>query len=973
MGKPTNIENRHEVDISRRIADIRPWSTKAAEALSDKSNFVFWCFSVVFLSVFFPVLLPVTTLIFVGLCVSFALNKDILPYRYPVSVKDPTTNKKGEGIFYFGFVRSKNDYEKFKQIWLSDDDLRKHMLILGSTGSGKSETLKAIFFNALAWSSGFFVADGKADSKLPNDVYATTRSFGRDFDLLILNFLLGGSTPEQIRKSRRRRTNKINPFSSADADTIIQMMSNMLPKVEGEGKNWQEKALNLLRSLVIALCYKRDTAGFELSVSTFIDYLALPKIEELYVEGYQEAQRTGSWSYGYNGIKAYLESGGCPGFKLDKLMAKFNLTGDAPTAPPGFGGARPSAAKSNEQDNQVYEQHSYRSTQLLPVMNLLDKTYGFIFRDKYPEIDMIDVTLNNRILVMLIPSLEKSAQEAENLGKLAIACLRVMMGKNLGSEVEGSKVAIQDSKATNAPYPYVVALDELGYYFADGIAVMFAQARSLGFCMVAAAQDLKKLTEGTREAEAGAMVANTTNKIFMRIDENDKTLKLVQESLGKVSVAAYREFEFTGVGWQREREVNIQEVDRVSTKDMQKMKAGEAIINAAGNIEHAMSFYVGDDIKKYQVKDFYVNRFLQVPTPSEERVLQRSLPLDALNSRQAKGNIMMSFLKGHREVGYTIAPDAMMEAVGQVSAMLQGKEQVIPAYERGIAYFEAARRVVEAEMAAAAGAKKQSAGTVERPPAEQEEMTGASIKQRAKQAPSEGGKAEVLDGLVGNGVPAQVDPAAAAAGAGATSKVEVVADEADEGSVDVLDFLSPTFTRKPTSQILREVESATVPGTEPTPVSSGIFEEPVAALGPHFKDLFATRRNRYLTDVGGRGAAGAKTSLKTFEILDILQSGVTINGPEDQHGNVSWIDEAVNQANNVGDVSTDQTVVGFTDPVLESVTKVEKLLGSPAPDASAKRLESVVSAQITPNTNPVKDVDQDRIDSVFDSFSHLGG
>src|SRR5690606_34720375 len=113
---------------------------------------------------------------------------------------------------------------------------------------------------------------------------------------------------------------------------------------------------------------------------------------------------------------------------------------------------------------------------------------------------------------LLIPSLEKSASEAENLGKLTIACLRVMMARNLGSELEGSRAELLESKATEAPYPYVAALDELGYYFSDGIAVMFAQARSLGISMIAAAQDLEKLTEGNRAAEAGAMKGNTVNK-----------------------------------------------------------------------------------------------------------------------------------------------------------------------------------------------------------------------------------------------------------------------------------------------------------------------------------------------------------------------------------------------------------------------------------------------------------------------------
>ena len=408
------VEDRHEAKIARRVVDVRPAGTQYAEWLSEKFNLFVITVPLLVFAAIIPVISPILFIVIIVHIIIHKVTKPILPFRYPAgNTERDHKGKKGTGILLLGNVDSDSEYERFKEIWQSDDDLRKHMLIIGSTGSGKSETLKGIFFNSLCWASGFFVADGKADNKLPTDTFTMVRSFGRDDDLLFLNFLLGGKTPEQVRKSRRRRTNKINPVSSADADTIIQMGANMLPKVEGEGKNWQEKALNLWRAVIQALCYLRDTdiPGIEradLSISTIIDYLALPKVEELFIEGHKESLIKGEWSHGFNGVKAYLESG-CPAYKVDKLLAKHGFV-DAP--PPGSG--RPAAGgKAFEQDSMAFEQHAYRTSQLMPVLNLLDKTYGFIFRDKFAEIDMIDATLNNRILVMLIPSLEKSAQEAD--------------------------------------------------------------------------------------------------------------------------------------------------------------------------------------------------------------------------------------------------------------------------------------------------------------------------------------------------------------------------------------------------------------------------------------------------------------------------------------------------------------------------------------------------------------------------------
>ncbi len=42
--------------------------------------------------------------------------------------------------------------------------MRTHVLIFGSTGSGKTEALISLSFNALVQGSGFFYVDGKGDN-----------------------------------------------------------------------------------------------------------------------------------------------------------------------------------------------------------------------------------------------------------------------------------------------------------------------------------------------------------------------------------------------------------------------------------------------------------------------------------------------------------------------------------------------------------------------------------------------------------------------------------------------------------------------------------------------------------------------------------------------------------------------------------------------------------------------------------------
>lgn len=917
------IESRHELSIKRQLVDIRPASEQIAEWLSKPLHLIAATVPAALIAIFFPILAPVIFLA-IGIAVfAHIVNRPTLPFRYPKGMIDPKTGKEGEGILFFGNIESDSPYEAFKEVWLSDDDLRKHMVILGSTGSGKSETLKSIFFNALAWSSGFFIADGKADNKLPVDVYSMVRANGRDQDLLVLNFLMAGKTPEQIRLSRRRRSNSLNPFSSADPDTIIQMGANLLPKVEGDAKNWQEKALNLWRALVTALCYLRDTRGRDLSISDFIEYLALHKIEELYLLGYQESQeRNGEWSYGFVGIKNYLESGGCPGYQVHKLLKKHgHMQDDDGTR---MGGMSRPASKSNEQDAHTYEQHSFRTTQLMPALNLLDKSYGYIFRRKYPEIDMTDVALRNRVLVMLIPSLEKSAQEAESLGKLTIACLRVMMSKNLGSEVEGSYQRLILDKATESPYPYVAALDELAYYFSDGIAVMFAQARSLGMCMIAAAQDLEKLTEGNRSAEAGAMIANTASKFFMRNDDQNKTPEMVQKIVGKAMVAVKRSYRKGLVGYSREAEVEIREEDRITLKQMQAFKAGQGIFNQGGASRIVKSFFMGDDLNKHRPKEFHVNRFLQVAPLSPEEVVARSIPVSGLNDPYYKGEELVRKLKQRVSVEWYFRDNPLITEVALAASRLN---EHLPPQERAIALYMAARRAIlagrENDLAQQSSAVV-SASDMDLPP---QEAT----------APSS---------LIGD---VQSD----------AQHPFPKADAQDESDLDSLAFLRPIpFERKPADAILRQDVEA--------------------------EDIAVEAAARSLPDAIGRAtmdplevlqASGKTLNMSTpkKELSEILRStrfGFDEASSIDFAGGDEWIQQGLDSASRMLEMprSSDNTVVGLTEATLDRIARAEDVLGSPNPKKAAKQLERVVSVHVTPETIPTKEIEPDDIDAFFQTL-----
>lgn len=727
------IEGSHEVPLRRIIVDVKRPGQKFAEWVTYPRNNAKILIGMAVVGIILPALLPFFLLAFAVFWAMFDAFKFFLPIRYPAWASDardpgllhPATDRpmKPEGIMYMGVVDASDPYWRNMQVFLSADDLKRHMLVLGTTGSGKSEALKGITLNILAWGSGFFLSDAKADNKLPTDVYSQVRMFGRDYSFLVLNYLLGGLSPTEIGGLREKLSNGLQPSTAADADTLVQMTSNMMVKASGDSKSWQERGLNLFRGICRALTHKRDKGELTLSMDTLREYLAIEKIENLYIEGYRESQNNGGrWPTPYLGVKSYLEVG-LPGFSLDILFKKHGL--QPPEGPGGMAGGamslnpptgKPDAkAAATKQSNDTFNQHGYRADQMYPALSLVIDTYGHIFKQKYPEIDMEDVVTNSRICVSLIPSLEKGSQEQESLGKLNLALLRVMMTRALGSSVEGDVEIIVDAKITNAPVPFGLLLDEFAYQFADGIALMTAQVRSLNFFLCALAQDLEKLTEGDRAAEAGAMMANQANKYFMKIVGSDKTHDLAKNTLGEASVPVMNDYERDtgGMGSIRARQTfRIERMPRIPRTVMEQLASGFAAFFSRDRAHIMRAFYVSDPkVGVPRVRFPRLNRFLQIPSEGFDSIMlthavQTDPTIDKnqidLLSKKFRSAIAPGMGQQPSDIIQSIA-----DAAAQVSPNISAIERGIVLYQAGI---DAVQRLKTGESIVRAGTSSAGRG-----------------------------------------------------------------------------------------------------------------------------------------------------------------------------------------------------------------------------------------------------------------------
>jgi intracellular multiplication protein IcmO len=270
--------------------------------------------------------------------------------------------------------------------------------------------------------------------------------------------------------------------------------------------------------------------------------------------------------------------------------------------------------RKGKQVSQVLEQHGFITMQLTRVFGSLADTYGHIIRTNLAEVDVKDVVLNRRILLVLLPALEKSPEELANLGKVIVASLKAMMASGLGDEVEGRYHDLIQRKPTNAPTPFLCVLDEYGYYAVKGFAVVPAQARSLGFSVIFAGQDLPAFEKASKE-EAASIGANTNIKICMKLEDPMATWEFFQKTAGEAYVTHVSGFQSEARGlmnnYMDNRGAQLEKRGRIDLMDLKDQREGEAHIFFKSTIIRAKMFYANPK----PVNAMRLNQFLKVEPP----------------------------------------------------------------------------------------------------------------------------------------------------------------------------------------------------------------------------------------------------------------------------------------------------------------------------------------------------------------------
>jgi intracellular multiplication protein IcmO len=417
------------------------------------------------------------------------------------------------------------------------------------------------------------------------------RTMGREDDILLVNFMTGAR--DVFGPQEKRLSNTLNPFAIGSSSMLTQLVVSMMDSASqsSDGDMWKGRAISFVEALMKMLVYMRDAGHILLDANIIRNYFHLERIEQIIID--KSFPRDNQESVNIEGIPDIVA----------EPLSNFLLT------LPGY-----DRNKKGKQGSQTLEQHGYITMQLTRVFTSLADTYGHILRVKRAEVDLRDVVLNRRILIVLLPALEKAPAELSSLGKIIISTLKAMMASGLGSDVEGSYRDLIQRKPTNSDSPFMCVLDEYGYYAVEGFAVVPAQARSLGFSAIFAGQDLPAFQKASKE-EAASIGANTNIKIAMKLEDPIETWDFFSKTAGESYVTKVDAFqtrpESLMNNYMDTRSASAEKRARLDLLDLKEQREGEAHIFFKSKIIRARMFYAAPK----PIKEMRLNHQLRVDAP----------------------------------------------------------------------------------------------------------------------------------------------------------------------------------------------------------------------------------------------------------------------------------------------------------------------------------------------------------------------
>ena len=625
-----------------------------------------------------------------------------------------------------GLVWLGNAIDTKDSFWLNNDMLRTHMLVFGSTGSGKTILLLGLFYQAILSGSGAMFVDGKGDTSVFWMVYALARRLGREDDLLVINYLtpgVDGRSQAGARDGDRdfsRISNTTNPLADLSAEQARSQIVALM-RSAGENEMWKGRASIMLGATLKYLCLRRDRGDLVLDVDVLRDAMSLDNLamasfnsdvdnippeviapikhylSELPAFDY-EAVKVSSQQATKGPPERAAARTGMPGSNVG--MQNYMSRGDphrrggTPGTPPSEmpfdprGGLGQSGVENADLPDRVTKigkipeesrkQHGYLQMQLTEVLGDLSDTYGHIFKTSHGEVDFRDVVFNRRLLFVMLPALQTDPDRLAGLGKMVVSGIRQALGPALGSDIEGSRQSVIEQKPTTAKEPFLLILDEYGSYAVEGFALVAAQARSLGVACVFAGQDYQSFSRASK-TEAAATVANANVKIAMKLEDPKETFEVIRDRAGRANVGKTTGLEKTsGLSkYKDQKQIAYDHRDRIDLRDLVNQTVGQGHVIWRDMLVRMNLCYIAPEKIGEELQEAEVNTFLTVAAPDTEEcnaiIAAAAQRRQVEEERQERFSIMDSVLLQDRELAQSSFAPANLGLIYSLGDMAIGR------------------------------------------------------------------------------------------------------------------------------------------------------------------------------------------------------------------------------------------------------------------------------------------------------------
>ncbi len=519
---------------------------------------------------------------------------------------------------YVNILKDKNHKNIIDEIWLSEDDLRQHIQIVGTTGSGKTVWLKAILEQQIARGGGAFVVFGKADNKMLQQMQYAAARYNREQDLYIIDWT---ATAEDLQLAKEKYdkniiTNSINFFELGDEDAVI---STFL-KIAGinEKDSWGAAAKSLLEELLKFL-YKLEKVGLIFDIDK-IDYILssenkfedikkyrenlnyyflremitdkkaifklLAIFDEVYSNNEEEIiRRLKIKNVEYT--KVYDSK-----YRIDKDLAAIlkqqvkhdvdEIINDIKTNKNAL------IIDKIEEQSKGKQSKFYKLdvsiSQFSKILSFYNR-FGLVLKNRYSDVDLIDAIKTNKIIVFNLPG--QSEDDAIKISDFFMSLIQTLIKKR------GKQEAFDVT--------YLLVLDEINSWAARnegkiGIGNILSVARGLGMGAILAYQsDLAGLDKEKKEQEQINANVNTTillktqspaiREFFNKIVEKEE--KIYKEEKLKNSENSKNS--------SNETDLKVEKEEFFKEGDLNKLASGEGYFIRNGKAFKFITEYRGED------------------------------------------------------------------------------------------------------------------------------------------------------------------------------------------------------------------------------------------------------------------------------------------------------------------------------------------------------------------------------------------